>query len=579
MYNGQWQRVWTNRLFTDVKVGLFGFGWPMAPAVPFESDPPRTDQGTGVNTRAPAGWRATRTAVHLRPQQAADHATGTYYPPNAAGSHDFKFGFEWMDDQSKFASNGASGPILYRDPRRRRGDIIRITDGGHQRRLRHRWTGADDRNGRIALFFQDRWALSAKLSLDSRRPHGPPAAALPDSVRTPVVSEVFPAVTVPAATLLTSTKIVPRIGVSYLPTDDGRTVIKGFAWPLLLQLRGPHEQPEPRRHQPPHYRFNDINGNRLYDGPQGARPACRLRRRQQHHAGSEPQDALRGTSSTSRRASFWGESSARVAYVRKMTHDEFATTVNILRVGQFNVPTTVNVNIQDYVNGVTSQQTLQVFDIPASLRGQVQNVVTNIPDTVGGGDDDFDTMTFSFQKRFPGGLFFQSSFDYQWRNELRRGDSVSTSPLTADPIATGYNANGESFPTVANRQKSQNWSARFLGRYIGSRHEIGFATNVRMQSGWPYARRASHSLPNAGTATVFLEDIDNNYSDQVTIVDFRLDKSFTVNRYKFSVIADLFNALNSNAVTNFNLLNGSQFNRIIATLDPRTFQLAARFEF
>jgi hypothetical protein len=48
MYNGQWQRVWTNRLFVDTKVGLFGFGWPMAPAVPFDSNPPREDTGTGV---------------------------------------------------------------------------------------------------------------------------------------------------------------------------------------------------------------------------------------------------------------------------------------------------------------------------------------------------------------------------------------------------------------------------------------------------------------------------------------------------------------------------------------------------
>jgi hypothetical protein len=267
-----------------------------------------------------------------------------------------------------------------------------------------------------------------------------------------------------------------------------------------------------------------------------------------------------------------------VAYVRKMTRDEF-TTLNTARVGQFTVPTTVPVTIRDFVNGVTSTKSLQVFDIPASLRGVVNNVVTNIPDTVGGGDDDFDTVSVGLNKRFPGGLFFQSSFDYQWRNELRRGDSASTSPLTSDPIATGYNANGESYiQTVDNRQKSQNWTARFLGRYVFP-YEVGFGANLRLQSGWPYARRIAFTLPNAGTATVFEENIDNNYSDMVSIVDLRADKSFTIDRFKFTVLADLFNALNSNAVTNFNLSNGAQFNRIIATLDPRTFQLAVRFSF
>ena len=41
---------------------------------------------------------------------------------------------------------------------------------------------------------------------------------------------------------------------------------------------------------------------------------------------------------------------------------------------------------------------------------------------------------------------------------------------------------------------------------------------------------------------------------------------------------DLFNSLNSNAVTNFILTSG-QFNRIIATLDPRTAQVAVRLDF
>ena len=44
-------------------------------------------------------------------------------------------------------------------------------------------------------------------------------------------------------------------------------------------------------------------------------------------------------------------------------------------------------------------------------------------------------------------------------------------------------------------------------------------------------------------------------------------------------IFDLFNVLNTNAVTNFNLGNGSKFNLINATVDPRTAQVAIRLEF
>jgi uncharacterized protein YheU (UPF0270 family) len=40
-------------------------------------------------------------------------------------------------------------------------------------------------------------------------------------------------------------------------------------------------------------------------------------------------------------------------------------------------------------------------------------------------------------------------------------------------------------------------------------------------------------------------------------------------------MADLFNATNSNAVTNFVLVNGANYNKINATLDPRVFQVGS----
>ena len=44
-------------------------------------------------------------------------------------------------------------------------------------------------------------------------------------------------------------------------------------------------------------------------------------------------------------------------------------------------------------------------------------------------------------------------------------------------------------------------------------------------------------------------------------------------------MVDVFNLLNSNAVTNFTLINGVNFNRIIAALQPRTVQFGVRVEF
>ncbi len=271
---------------------------------------------------------------------------------------------------------------------------------------------------------------------------------------------------------------------------------------------------------------------------------------------------------------FWGESSFRAAYVRKQVRDEFAT-YNILRENQFTVPVAATVVMRSFDGGIAGNQVFNVFDIPDALRGQVRNVVATIPDSVGGGDFDYDTIQLAFNKRFSRDLFIQSSFDYQWRDELRQ-NSASNSPLNSDPLGINYYQNV--FPTVSNRQESTNWQGRLMGRYLFP-YDLGFAVNLRVQSGWAWARLIQATLPNSGTQTFFMEDIDNNRSERVALLDLRWDKSVRFGKYRAMVIADLFNALSSNAVINFNLTNGANFNRINATLDPRTFMLGFRFDF
>jgi hypothetical protein len=390
-----------------------------------------------------------------------------------------------------------------------------------------------------------------------------------------VLSDVFPPTTVPGTTLLTSNKIVPRLGVSFDPGGDGRSVVKGFYGRYYFNFADRFSNVNPGGTNTRDYNFNDLNGNRLYDGPQELGALVASAGGTSTTLDPDLKTPYADELSVSYERQFWGQSSARFAYVRKMTRDEF-TTYNVLREGMFTVPRSTVVPISDFVNGSTGSTTLTLYDIPDALRGQVQNVVTNIPESVGGGDYNYDTIQFAFNKRFSQGLFIQSSFDYQWRDELRQ-NSASTSPLNSDPLGINYFQNV--YPDVSNRQESTNWQARLLGRYLFP-YEIGFAVNLRAQSGWQYARLLRVALPNAGTQTFFMENIENNRSDTATLLDVRVDKAFTFgDRYRFSVMADLFNLMNSNAVTNFNLLNGAQYDRIIATMDPRTFMLGFRFDF
>src|SRR5262249_6560138 len=160
------------------------------------------------------------------------------------------------------------------------------------------------------------------------------------------------------------------------------------------------------------------------------------------------------------------------------------------------------------------------------------------------------------------------------------GAAISTSPLNTDPLPV-YSF-GSTYPLnysadVSNRQPNTNWQARLLGRYELPVTGLGIGANVRVQSGHPYSPVANVRLTNAGTVNVFVDDIANLRSDTTGILDLRLDKSVALPRgAKVTGMLDIYNATNSNAVTNFFLTSGATYNRIIAALNPRTLQLGLR---
>ena len=65
----------------------------------------------------------------------------------------------------------------------------------------------------------------------------------------------------------------------------------------------------------------------------------------------------------------------------------------------------------------------------------------------------------------------------------------------------------------------------------------------------------------------------------ITTPSLMIDKGVTFNsRFKASIMLDIYNVLNADSVTNFNL-NVTSPRNVIAVLDPRVFQLGFRFEF
>lgn len=570
-YKLQWQRVWSNRLFTDLRYGVHGFNWPMQPNVPFTEKAPRLDTGTNLNSGA--GWDA----FDNKPFRPQGLLTGTYFLPSRAGGHDLKFGGGYVVDIERTVINGNSGPIRYRD-RNGATDEIELVDVGTRESLYDTWTGPDNRNTIITAFLQDRWSPTTNLTILAGLRYDRQIGSYQPGKRAPVLADVFPTRTTEGRTFKAKNGLAPRLGVNYA-FKGGKTVAKVFwgrFYNELTTVLANNSNPGGENYAI--YKFNDLNGNRLYDGKQelGALVSTRggITTVIDENFKAPYADEISGAVEHQ----FWGEASARVAYVRKMVRNSIGVT-NAARLDQYTVPRSVTVPIQEYSTGgtvTTSSQTFTVFDIPDSLRGVVQNVYGNWPD----GSYNYDTIQLGLNKRWPGGLFLQSSFDYQWRDELRGGNgaatiSATTDPLQTDPLGVGYFQNVR--PEVSNRQKTHNWSARLAGRYV-FKYDIGVGVNYRLQSGYGYTRIISTSLPNAGTVNFFLNDL-TEYSDKVPILDLRLDKTLHVAGKRFAVMIDAYNLTNGNPVSNFNIVNGAQYNRIAATLDPRVVQMGFRFEF
>ncbi len=356
-------------------------------------------------------------------------------------------------------------------------------------------------------------------------------------------------------------------------TGQGRTVFKGFYGRYYNNLADGFSSANPGGTNYAEYNFNDLNGNGRYDGP-AELGAERLRIGGASTTVNPDLDTpYTDEISATVEHQFWGESSARVTYVRKMQRKFvpfYYTPFVPAWHGQLTVP--VRVVADD------SGEVFNLRDIPASLADQSTALFDNIPD----GDFNYDTIEFAFNKRFGSRFFAQSSFDYQWRDELRSADIDnvgSTSPLIADPIGVNYFLNPN--PAVSNRQETTVYHLTMMGRYVFPM-DIGFAPTTDSRAGSPM-RASSRTRPRRQCSTLtpvpfFVEDLKNNRSDSAHLLNFRVDKAFTIGKIKITGMFDLYNVLNANPVTNFNLYNGG-FGDIIAVLDPRVAQVGFRVEF
>lgn len=572
VHKAEWQRVWSDRAFSNVKAMYYGVTWPMVPAVDPGTNPPRVDLDT--SRRIGAGvWPFTYDKT--RPQAVA--ILNYYLPTTSAGSHDLKFGVDYMEDSRLFFSNDASGNIQYRDRGDQVEEILFVNTPTPV---------SDTRDRNLHFFAQDVWQVNPRLTITAgiriANQHGYYNPASLD----PAHPEFFLTGEIPGKDIFTWNDFYPRFAATFDPTGSGRTVIKASASRYTHNV-GPDgfvSANPAARHQVV-FQFLDPNGNRIYDGQNelgeivsqstgSGLPVGRIE-------GGTPVDLSTkryyDEITASIESEIVPETNLRLSYVRKMDRNVFDT----YQVGWLNAIRTSPVACGDEVfpcptNANTGAEITSIVRPPEGTASA--NEVTTGPDGLDG--NEWDNFEVGLARRFRSGLFLQGSFHYQWRNELVCCGATSSADTQADPWSLGIQGGGLNYNSaVDTKQQHTNWNAKAIGRYELPRVPAALSFQYRAQSGWAYAPYQSVVVPGGGRNSIPLSDMDLR-SDNVFILDLRAEINLSFwERDRLSLFFDAFNVTNSNPVLNFNTQAGPAYENIFGFLEPRTFKIGARYQF
>jgi len=582
-FKGEWTSVLGDRAFLDVLVGNWYNFFPLEPTdeYGFASDvvPGRIDTGTNQRTGYHDSYQDQK---RYKPQV---YVALSYFKDGWKGSHDFKFGYDWKRDRRFFTRPQPGGDIFYRD----------LNGNVNELELYNSPTTSQNDVVYNAGHISDTWKLTSRLTLNlglrmeyyvdefpqqSLQPNGHAALAnwpadVNPAERARYQSFISP-LTVEAREVSRTFNVSPRAGFAYDLTGDNRTVLKGYFGRFYFNSADTlADQENPVGSARLRYQFRDLNGNLLLDGPQ----ELGVFRSTQGGAGFvNVDDNIKRPYSQELSGHLEREIvsglSGRVSYVYKSVRDEWVE-IDPNRAESFTIPFSYVDIGADGVRGSGDDQTLSLLDRPANV--PQNRFYTNPTDPAY--NSDFQTIEFAINRRFAGRWMLLTSFGYTWLDQFH---AVTTNTGALDALAQGKSylwRENQRLYGDEGRETSTLWNYKIIGRYTMP-WQIGFSGSWKVQSGRQWGRNNPVVFPGDGSISIRMEEVTANRAPTVSILDFRLDKSFAFGRYgRLTGMVDVFNALNNGTVVNFATTTGTNFKRVLGILDPRIVRFGVRYEF
>jgi hypothetical protein len=596
IYKGEWNGTISKNMYAEARYGVFGYYFPLIT----NTD---TTQYEIVNSQLSQYFNGDQKEQTDRQRRQATGAL-TYFKDGWGGSHNFKVGGEVLLEsgwygytqvysgniRENIGSNGLPSSVIMAAPT-----------------ATHVGSLGDGPNGNLTSidkvttydgFLTDQYAIGrATFNLGVRFDHY--------DVWTPSQQQLgytFPtgvqiaALTFPEQHYLKWNSFVPRLGMTYDLSGNGKTVLK-LNYGLYRFNPGVGVANSANTNQASktiQYQWLDnktcagcIPGDKIYQpGEEGAIQASAL-------AGTITVDPNIKQPYSNQATAFVEQQltegvGARVGFVYLGVTNQIGTFQPLRPISAYTVPFNVTDAGPDGVTGTADDVVRQYLGIPNALISgctatttvptptcayPTNNVISNSPD-----NGKYKTVEFSLNKRQSHNYSVSTGFAYSWQHDFPRGyPNTPNAPLDFDYTSysfkvTGmYNAPwGINISPVYRFQAGPNYARTLVVSAPSSCACTFSAANGGVASGLSGASLTSN--------TVYVSDYNAYRQDNISVIDVRVEKSVNLgSQAKVRLFLDGFNLTNKYAAETISYATGSAFQAPTAILGPRTARIGLRF--
>ena len=557
IWKGEWNSVFKEKLFFEVRVGEFGTNRREKPN---GTSPRFEDATTSIVQGGNRDWQQ-----NLRRNQVLGSVS--YFKDGWFGNHHLKAGGEtFRTTLTEIWRKGYPG------------DVLHVLRNGEASEVYLFQTPSMSENGSrsYAAYASDSWRLNARLTLSPGLRFDRYRVFFPEQTHPPGLFnptlQTFPAVD----NVIDWNLLAPRIGAIYDLAGDGRTLLKfnygQYSFGVGPDL-GPNANPNSNEWWQ-HYSWPDPNKNGVWErGEEGGLIESRGGVELESIDPGLQLPLLREVAASLERELF-ANAGIRTAVVWRGEQQHYVRQNANRPFQAFTVPVTIQDPGPDGSVGTEDDgPAIQGYDLPLEfVRMRPVNIVRNVPNS----DSHYWTWETTVTKRFNRRWSLLAGFAHTWNRDQTSGYlgqpvRQNTYSLTPNDVINTGNDGRYDFRT---------WSAKVYGTYEGP-WNLRVTPYLRHQSGQPFGRTfvTPPSLLNYGRIRILAEPIDTHRMDNITILDVRVEQGFRLAEgRRVAGFVDGFNLLDANPEETVSWTSGSSFLRPLNIVAPRIVRIGAKVE-